>query len=420
MWKYLSLSHISAGFVVVLVGYSSSAAIIFQAAQAAGAGSEEVISWLWALGIGMGLSSFGLSLTFKKPVLTAWSTPGAALLVTSLSGYSLAEAIGAFLLCSLLITICGITSWFDRLMAMIPAALASAMLAGVLLSFGMELFVVMEDQQLLTISMLLCYLLVKKFLPRYVIPVTLLWGLIITLLQGQLDLSQVSWQMAAPVLTLPEFSLSAVTGVAIPLFIVTMTSQNMPGLAVLKAHNYQVPASKLISWTGITGIILAPFGGFAFNLSAITAAICMGKEADPIPERRYLACIWAGVFYFLAGLFATAVVGLMLALPKAMIVALAGLALLNTIAASLHSALSDEKHREAALITFIVTASGLTLAGTGSAFWGLIAGALVCGLNHTRSTGNKTLVSAEENPSDYGSTPERSTAPATPLPSNKC
>lgn len=381
MRNAISFAHISAGFMVVLVGYSSSAAIVFQAAQAAGASPEEVTSWLWALGVGMGLSSLGLSLLLKKPVLTAWSTPGAALLVTSLNGLSQAEAIGAFLICSLLITLCGVTGWFDRLMRWIPAPLASAMLSGVLLSFGMGVFVAMEQQFILAGGMLLGFLLLKKRFPVYAIPVTLLAGIGIVSFQQPLELGAVMWELAVPVLIVPEFSVAAMTSVAIPLFVVTMASQNMPGLAVLKAHHYDVPASRLITCTGITGILLAPFGGFAFNLSAITAAMCMSEDVDPDPKRRYRATAWAGVFYFLAGIFATAVTGIMLAFPEALIMTIAGLALMGTIANSLHSALEDSEHREAAVMTFIVTASGVTLMGTGSAFWGLMAGLVVCWLN---------------------------------------
>lgn len=272
-------SHFAAGLVAVVVGYTSSAAIIFHAASAAGASPAQVSSWLWALGLGMGISTIGLSLYYRHPVLTAWSTPGAALLVTGLDGVLLNEAIGVFIFSSALITLCGVTGWFDRLMRLIPKPLASAMLAGVLFQFGLSLFKGLETQFVLVAVMVLAYLLLKVVLPRYVIPLTLLAGLGVAFLQGQIHSEALDWVLSEPVWVTPVFSLSALIGVGIPLFVVTMASQNIPGLATLRANGYETPASPLISWTGITGLVLAPFGGFAFNLAAITAAICMGKEA---------------------------------------------------------------------------------------------------------------------------------------------
>ncbi|MBR9885137.1 MAG: benzoate/H(+) symporter BenE family transporter [Oceanospirillales bacterium] len=369
-----NLSHISAGFVAVLVGYTSSAVIIFQAAASAGAGAAEISSWLWALGVGMAITSIGLSLRYKTPVLTAWSTPGAALLITGLSGLSINEAVGIFLFSSALITICGLTGWFERLMQHIPAPLAAAMLGGVLLQLGIQLFGALQHPLLLVGLMLASFLIVRQFLPRYTIPLTLLIGLVIAALTGMLKLDSLGWQLASPIFVMPEFSITALIGVGIPLFIVTMASQNIPGLAVLRANGFDTPASPLITGTGLTGLLLAPFGGFAFNLAAITAAICMGREADPDPSRRYLATVWAGVFYLLTGLFGATVAALFAAFPSELVMAIAGLALLGTIGNSLGAALAEPDSRDAALLTFLVTASGLTLAGIGSAFWGLAIG----------------------------------------------
>ncbi|WP_051560003.1 benzoate/H(+) symporter BenE family transporter [Marinobacterium jannaschii] len=386
MKKLLNLSCLSAGFVAVLVGYTSSAVIVFQAAAAAGASEAQISSWLWALGIGMGLSSIGLSLRYGSPVLTAWSTPGAALLVTGLSGVSINEAIGVFIFSSLLITFCGLTGWFEKLMQWVPGSLAAAMLAGVLFAFGLNLFQSLQSQLLMVSLMLLVYLLARQIVPRYVIPLALVAGIGVVASQGQLQLGGVQWQLASPVLVSPEFSLSALIGVGIPLFIVTMASQNVPGLAVLRANGYQVPASPLISWTGLTGVLLAPFGGFSFNLAAITAAICMGREADPDPARRYLASVWAGIFYLITGLFGATVVAVFSAFPAELVMAIAGLALLGTIGNSLASALSELENREAALITFLVTASGISLLGVGSAFWGLLLGLIAYHLKARPST----------------------------------
>jgi benzoate membrane transport protein len=379
-----SLSHLSAGFIAVLVGYTSSAAIIFQAAAAAGASQAETGSWMWALGLGMGLTCIGFSLRYREPVLTAWSTPGAALLVTALAGVPMSEAIGVFLFSSALILLCGLTGWFDKIMRLVPAGLAAAMLGGVLLKFGLDLFASAQTRPLLVSAMLATYLALRRRLPRYVIPLSLLAGLLVAGGDGLLRFDDFEWQLARPVLMMPEFSLTSLLGVGIPLFMVTMASQNVPGIAVLRAHGYHTPASPLVGWTGLTGLLLAPFGGFAFNLAAISAAVCMGKEVDPDPKQRYKAAVWAGVFYLLMGLFGATVVGLFAALPGELVMAIAGLALLGTIGNSLTVALADERERDAALLTFMITASGLALFGIGSAFWGLVIGGGVHWLNRRR------------------------------------
>lgn len=372
--RWFAPSQISAGFIAVLVGYTSSAAIVFQAAYAAGATPAEISSWLWALGVGMGLTCIGLSLYFRSPILTAWSTPGAALLITGLAGLPMSEAIGIFLFNSLLITIAGFSGWFDRLMKHLPKTLAAAMLAGVLLRFGLEVFVVLPAQGLLVGLMILCYLFGRRLLPLYAVPLTFLLGLVVSGAQGLIDLRSVDVSFATPVFMVPTFAWSSLLGVGLPLFIVTMASQNVPGLAVLRANGYTTPASPLIGWTGLTGLLLGPFGGFSYNLAAITAAICMSKDAHPDPARRYMAAVWAGLFYLLTGLLGATVVSLFAAFPRELIVAIAGLALLGTIGNGLASALTEEREREAALVTFLVTASGLTLFGIGSAFWGLLLG----------------------------------------------
>ncbi len=379
--RWLSLSHLSAGFIAVLVGYTSSAAIVFQAAAAAGATPAEISSWLWALGIGMAATCIGLSLYFKSPVLTAWSTPGAALLITGLAGLPMSEAIGIFLFNSLLITIAGFSGWFERLMRHVPKTLAAAMLAGVLLRFGLDVFVVLPTQGLLVGVMVVCYLVGRRFFPLYAVPITFLLGLLVASAQGLLMFEAISVQVAKPVFMAPSFVLSSLIGVGVPLFVVSMASQNVPGLAVLRANGYSTPASPLVGWTGLTGLVLAPFGGFSFNLAAITAAICMSKDADPDPKRRYLAAVWAGLFYLITGIFGATVVSIFAAFPRALIVSIAGLALLGTIGNGLAGALHEEKEREAALITFLVTASGLTMFGIGSAFWGLLFGMATAWIN---------------------------------------
>ena len=377
MGRFFNLSHLSAGFIAVLVGYTSSAAIVFLAATAAGAGPEQISAWLLALGLGMGFTCIGLSLYYRSPVLTAWSTPGAALLATSLVGVPMSEAIGAFLFASLLLTIFGFTGWVETFMKHVPKSLAAAMLAGVLLRFGLDAFVSLRTQPAMVALMLAIYLGGRRLNSRYTIPLTFLGGLLWAAQGGLIHGEALSVTLAQPIFTAPTFSLSTLIGVGIPLFIVTMASQNVPGIAVLRANGYQTPVSPLIGWTGLTGLLLGPFGGYQFNLAAITAAICMSPEADRKPERRYLAAVWAGIFYLVTGLLGATVAGLFTALPKELVAAIAGIALLGTIGNSLSGALADERERDAAVITFLVTASGLALLSIGSAFWGLLLGLVV-------------------------------------------
>ena len=319
-----SLSAVAAGFVTVLVGFASSAAIVFQAAQALGATPAQTASWMWALGIGMGLTCIGLSLRWRMPVVTAWSTPGAAVLVTSAAGVPMDEAVAGFLVSAALIAVAGFSGLFERMLGRIPLSLASAMLAGVLLRFGIDAFTSIQAQPVLVLSMLATWLLTRRVWPRYAIIATLLAGIAVAAATSQLQLAGLRLELAQPVWTTPRPSLASVLGVALPLFVVTMASQNVPGVAVIRASGYAVPVSPAIGWTGATNLVLAPFGGFALNLAAITAAICMGPEAHPDPARRYVAAVWAGIFYLLVGVFGATVAGLFAAFPTELVLAIAG------------------------------------------------------------------------------------------------
>jgi benzoate membrane transport protein len=374
----LSLSAATAGFVAVLVGFTSSVAIVFQAATALGASAQQISSWMWALGLGMGLCTLLPSLWWRKPVMVAWSTPGAAVLATAAAtgGFTLPQAVGAFLVCAALVTLFGITGWFERLMDRIPIAIASALLAGVLARFGLDAFVALKSALPLVSLMLLAYLVGRRWWPRYAVPFVLLVGTLCAALAGQLHLGGVQWSLTRPVFVAPEFTLSAVISLALPLFVVTMASQNLPGVAAIRAAGYRMPVSKLITITGVATLLLAPFGAFSLCLSAITASICMGREAHEDPDKRYMAAAACGLIYCVIGLFGAAVTGVLTAFPRELVVAVAGLALLGSIGGGLAVALKDEAHREPALITFLVTLSGVSLWGIGSAFWGVVAGAL--------------------------------------------
>ena len=377
-FKDLSLSAFVAGFVAVLVGFTSSVAIVFQAAQSFGATPAQVTSWIWALGLGMGLCSLVPSLLLRKPVMVAWSTPGAAVLSTAgaAGSFSMGEAVGAFMVCSALVILVGATRALERVADRIPMEIASALLAGVLARFGIQAFAAAQTALPLVLLMVGTYLVARRMAARYAVVVTLVVGILWVLITGQMAWSMEPVRLAMPVFVAPQWSVSAIVSLAIPLFVVTMASQNLPGMAVIRASGYELPVSRLITMTGWASLVLAPFGAFALNFSAITAAICMGPEAHEDRLKRYTAAASCGAIYILIGLFGALVTGLLTSFPNELVVAIAGIALLSTIGNGLASALRDERHREPALITFLVTLSGITLMDIGSAFWGVVAGSL--------------------------------------------
>lgn len=377
-FKDLSLSAFVAGFVAVLVGFTSSVAIVFQAAQSFGATPAQITSWIWALGLGMGLCSLVPSLLLRKPVMVAWSTPGAAVLATAgaAGSFSMGEAVGAFMVCSLLVILVGATGALERVADRIPMEIASALLAGVLARFGIQAFAAAQTALPLVLLMVGAYLVARRMAARYAVVVTLVVGILWVLITGQMAWSMEPVRLAMPVFVAPQWSVSAIVSLAIPLFVVTMASQNLPGMAVIRASGYELPVSRLITMTGWASLVLAPFGAFALNFSAITAAICMGPEAHEDRLKRYTAAASCGAIYIVIGLFGALVTGLLTSFPKELVVAIAGIALLSTIGNGLASALRDERHREPALITFLVTLSGITLMNIGSAFWGVVAGSL--------------------------------------------
>lgn len=374
MRNYFSFSNIAAGFVAVLVGFTSSAVLVLQAATMAGATPAEISSWLFALGLSISLTCFGFGFYYRQPILTGWSTPGAALLATSLAGISMPEAVGAFMFAATLTALSGVTGFFERIMEHIPRSLTSAMLAGILLHFGLNVFTSMQVHFSLVCTMLVTYLIGKRFFPRYVILLVLCIGICSAGLQGLFNVEQFHFQLSTPVFTFPVFSIPVLISVGIPLFVVTMTSQNVPGIAVLNTSGYTPPTSPLITWIGLATLIFAPFGCYSISLAAITATICTGEEADSNPANRYKSTIIAGFLWLLIGILGATVVAFFFIFPRELILSLAGLAMFSTIGNSLKVALEEEKQREASIITVLISASGVTLFGVGAAFWGLIAG----------------------------------------------
>jgi benzoate membrane transport protein len=371
------LPMVVAGFVCVLVGFASSYAIVVQAALAMGLDAAQLATMTAALALGMGLTTLLPSLWLRIPVVTAWSTPGAALLAVSLPGVPLPEAIGAFIACAVLLTAAGATGLFERWMNRIPMSIASALLAGVLLRFGLDAFAGLKTAPAIVGAMLATFLLARRLSPRWAVPATLVAGIVVVLAGPGLapQPGAAASASVAPLAWPPSFSVSTLLGIALPLFVVTMASQNLPGVAVLKASGYgHAPVSRLLTIAGVATLVLAPFGAFALNLAAISAALCMAPDVHPDPKRRWVAAACAGGFYLAVAAFAGPLAGLFAALPREMVIAVAGLALLPTIARGLQAALANEAEREPALVTFLVTASGLVLWGVGSAFWGVVFG----------------------------------------------
>ena len=379
-----SPSAVVAGFIAMMTGCTSSLVLMLQAGQTAGLSTGQMSSWLLSMFIGMAVCSIGLSLRYRTPISVAWSTPGAALLITTLGGVGYPEAIGAFITCSILVIICGMTGSFERLVKRLPASLAAALLAGILFKIGSDIFIAVQHRTGLVLAMFFTYLLIKRVSPRYSVLAALVVGIAAASLLGLLNFNDVTLEVATPVWTTPSFSLAATISISIPLFVVAMTSQNMPGIAVLRADGYHTPSSPLITATGITSLLTAPFGCHGLNLAAISAAICTSPNAHEDKSKRYTAAVWCGIFYGVAGIFGATLAALFAAFPKELVLSIAALALFGSLINGLTVAMNEPREREAALITFMVTASGLTLFSIGSALWGIVAGVLTLVILNTR------------------------------------
>jgi benzoate membrane transport protein len=388
------LSHpIVAGLISVIVNYGGTFILVFQAAKAAQLSPELTASWVWSISIGVGVTGLMLSWMSREPIITAWSTPAAAFLVTALATTPYAEAIGAYLVSAAAFVLLGLSGWFERVIRLIPPGVAAGLLAGILLQFGIGAFGAMSMDPLLTGLLITAYLVFKRCAARYAVVGILLLGLVFLLVQDRVDLSGLSLKLAAPVFTAPAFSLNALLSVALPLFLITLTGQYMPGILVLRNDGYRTSANPIVTLTGLGSLLMAPFGSHAFNIAAITAAICTGREAHEDPSKRWIAGISAGVCYILVGVFGLTLAAVFMAFPASFITTLAGLALLGTIGGSMASAMADARTREASLITFLAAAANITLLGIGGAFWGLVIGLIAYAVLNGRMP-QKTLHSA--------------------------
>ncbi|WP_312845190.1 benzoate/H(+) symporter BenE family transporter [Vreelandella populi] len=382
--KDLSIPAIAAGFVAVLVSYSGPLAIFFQAAQSAEISSAMMTSWVWAISIGAAVSGIYLSLWLKVPVVTAWSAPGTALLVTLFPGLSLNEAVGAYLTAAMIIFVIGITGSFDRIIQMIPPGIASAMMAGILFQFGIGVFVSLQSVPALAIGMIIAYLIFKRVTPRYSLVLLLVVGVFLAVLIEDASLDGVSVQLAEPQFIGPEWTWNATLGLAIPLVLVSLSGQFLPGMAIMRSSGYNTTAKPIVIVASLTSFFTAFFGGITTVIAAITAAICTSKEAHEDPDKRYVAGVANGVFYLIGGIFAGTIVTLFTSLPREFVAVLAGLALIGAITSNISAFAAEKSHLEASVITFVATASGISFLGLGSAFWGVIIGALAYNLLHRR------------------------------------
>ncbi|OKO85884.1 benzoate transporter [Bradyrhizobium sp. NAS80.1] len=369
------LTHpVVAGLISVLVNYGGTFILVFQAAKVAGLSPELTASWVWSVSIGVGLTGLFLSWRYHEPIITAWSTPAAAFLVTALATTPYAEAIGAYMISAAAFVALGVSGCFEKVIRLIPPGIASGLLAGILLQFGIGAFGGASVDPLLVGLLIVAYVVLKRFSARYAVVGILVLGLAFLLTQGRVELSGLQLQFAIPVFTMPEFSLNALLGVALPLFLITLTGQYMPGMLVLRNDGFKTSANPIVTVTGLGSLLMAPFGSHAFNIAAITAAIATGREAHEDPSKRWIAGIAAGVFYVLVGAFGVTLAAVFMAFPATFITTLAGLALLGTIGGSLAGAMADPTSREAALITFLASAANIKLLGIGGAFWGLLIG----------------------------------------------
>ncbi len=381
-----SISATVAGFLAVLISYSGPLIIFFQAAQRAHVSTDMMVSWIWGISIGAAVSGIYLSIKYKTPVITAWSAPGTALLVTLFPNVSLNEAVAAYITSSIVIFLIGVTGYFDKLLKWIPQDVAAGMMAGILFQFGIGLFTASDSMPFIVFSMLIVFLIAKRLMPRYTMIWVLAAGVLLSLILGKMNPVDVSFSLAIPQWISPEWTWNSTLNLAIPLILVSLTGQFLPGMAIMKLSGYDTPAKPIITVTSIASLAVACVGGITIVLASITAALCMGKDAHELKEKRYIAGIANGIFYILGGLFAGSIVMLFSLLPKELVAALAGLALLGAIATNISVAMKNDNQRDAALITFLATASGMHFLGLSSVFWGICIGVIAHFILTPRST----------------------------------
>ncbi|NLP31914.1 MAG: benzoate/H(+) symporter BenE family transporter [Oligella ureolytica] len=371
-----SISAWMTGFLAVLISYSGPLVIFIQAAHAGNMSNEMLSSWIWAISIGAGISGIVLSVLLKAPIITAWSAPGTALLLNLFPNITMPEVVGAYLTAAVISVIVAFTGSFERIVKLVPQGIAAAMIAGILFQFGMQAFISSSEMPGVIMAMVVIYLLGRRFIPKFTVIIVALAGFASVFFLDLADFSNVRIALATPIFTWPEFNLPAFFSFTIPLVVVSLTGQFLPGLVILRMDGYERSSRAVVGGTSLISIVMAFFGGISIVLAAITAALCTGKESHPDPKKRYVSGIANGVFYLIGGTFAGTIVLLFSAIPSAVIAALAGLALIGAIVANIRLLCSESTYIEPAVICFMVTASNMSIGGMGSAFWGIVLGML--------------------------------------------
>jgi len=382
-----------AGFLAVLISYAGPLVIFVQAAHAGHVPEASLISWIWAISMGAGVSGLLLSWWFRLPVITAWSAPGTALLLSLLPGISMPEVVGAYLTAAALVILIGVTGYFEKIVAVIPKGIAAGMMTGILFQFGVQAFHASMDAPAMVLFMFAAYLVGRRWWPRYAIVVVALVGLCLAIATGSTNLQTLGVKVAIPVFVTPQFNVGVFLSFTLPLVIVSLTGQFLPGMAVLQLAGYRLPSKAVVVGTGLASLLTACFGGITTVLAAITAALCTGKDAHPDAAKRYVAGMANGVFYLIGGTFAGTIVQVFTAFPAALIAALAGFALIGAIVSNVRLMADEKTHVEPAVITFLATASGMSLFGLGAAFWGVVFGMatywLLCRLEKKNGEGKE-------------------------------
>lgn len=374
MLKNVSMTAWVAGFLAVLISYAGPLVIFIQAAQAGHFPHAELTSWIWGISMGAGVSGLLLSWWLRQPIITAWSAPGTALLLSLMPAISMPEVVGAYLTAAVIVVAIGVTGWFEKIVGFIPKGIAAGMMAGILFQFGVQAFRASMDLPGVVFAMLAAYLLSRRLWPRYAIVLVALTGFAVAFALGKTNLQALGLEVARPVFVAPRFDLGVFLSFTVPLVLVSLTGQYLPGMAVLQLAGYRTPSRAVVAGTGLASLLTACFGGITIVLAAITAALCTGKDAHPDPGKRYVAGIANGAFYLVGGTFAGTIVQVFTAFPPALIAALAGLALIGAIVSNIRVLVEEGGYIEPSVVTFLATASGMTLFGLGAAFWGVVFG----------------------------------------------
>jgi benzoate membrane transport protein len=379
------LSLTSTALVTIIVGFASTTLIVIEGHKALGANAAQQASTISILCYGMAITAFFLGLRYRQPLLMAWSTPGSALFVTSHAGVTFPEAIGAFIFAAALMILTALIKPLSIAIAKMPSSIASAMFAGVLLHYVLGVPGAALDMPVFVLALVLAFFALRMFLPLFAVPITMALGLVFAMTSGGVS-QPIPLGITPLTFDWPQWNWRAFIGLGVPLYLVTMASQNLPGFAVMKAHGYEPPVAPTLFATGLASFLAAPFGGHAINMAAITATMAAGPDCHPDPKQRWKMLLPFSAMYVVVGLAAGTFVAVLGGLPKPLVTAMAGLALFSPLMGGIAGMMKEPKDIEAALVTFLVAASGITIFGVGAAFWGLLAGLILWGIKRLQAT----------------------------------